>query len=183
MAKIVNNIITEGLSGTLGGKLVFRTGKAGQTIVGTKPASDPDREFNPAQKAHQEAFRQAAAYAKVARTEDIYAAKAEGTAKSAYNVAMADWFNKPQIIELDVKDWNGGAGQPIRIKATDDVQVARVSVVISDGNGTVYEQGIAHPLDGLWWSYVTTTPTNGNRLLSVTAQDRPGNRVQTTWQK
>jgi hypothetical protein len=182
MAKIANNIITEGLSGSLGGRLVFRNGKAGQTIVAVKRRSDPDQEFNPAQLAHQEAFRQAAAYAKVARVEEVYVAKAEGTTKSAYNVAMADWFNKPQIPELDLNDWNGQAGQSIRVKATDDVQVTRVSVMITDGNGTLLEQGNASQDEGQWWVYVTTVPTNGSRRLKITAHDRPGNTAQTTWQ-
>jgi len=182
MAKVANNIITEGLSGTLGGRLVFRNGKTGQTIVAAKRASAPDRVFNASQQAHQEAFRQAAAYAKVARVEDVYVTKAEGTTKSAYNVAVADWFNKPQIPEIDVKDWNGQAGQPIRVKATDDVQVIRVSVVISDGNGTVLEQGNASQDEGQWWTYVTTGQTNGSRSLKITAQDRPGHTAQTSWQ-
>ena len=182
MAKIANNIITEGLSGTLGGRLVFRSGKNGQTIVAAKRASDPDREYNAAQLAQQDAFRQAAAYAKAARVETVYVTKAEGTTKSAYNVAMADWFNKPKIVELDVTGWNGQAGQPINIKAMDDVQVTRVSVMILDGNGTVVEQGQASPDEGIWWTYVTKAPANGNRYLQVTAYDRPGNTAQTSWQ-
>ena len=182
MAKIANNIITEGLSGTLGGRLVFRSGKNGQTIVSAKRASDPDREYNAAQLAQQEAFRQAAAYAKVARVEEVYVAKAEGTTKSAYNIAMGDCFNKPKIIELDVTGWNGQAGQPINIKAMDDVQVTRVSLLILDGNGTVLEQGQASPDEGLWWTYVTKAPANGNRYLQVTAYDRPGNTAQRSWQ-
>jgi hypothetical protein len=76
----------------------------------------------------------------------------------------------------------GQAGQPIRVKATDDVQVTRVSVMISDGNGTVLEQGNASSDDGQWWTYVTTASTNGSRRLKITAQDRPGHTAQTSWQ-
>ncbi|HSG26764.1 MAG TPA: fibronectin type III domain-containing protein [Anaerolineales bacterium] len=38
MAKVCNNLITQGLSGSLGDQFVFRLGKGGQTIVATNPA-------------------------------------------------------------------------------------------------------------------------------------------------
>lgn len=60
------------------------------------------------------------------------------------------------------------------IKATDDVQVTLVSVVITDANGTVLEQSNASSDDGQWWTYVTTAATNGSRRRRITAHDRPG---------
>jgi hypothetical protein len=95
---------------------------------------------------------------------------------------VADWFHKPQITELDISRWNGAAGQQILIKVVDDVRVSRVSVVITDGNGTVIEEGNAQPGEASWWTYITTVPTNGNRHLKVTALDLPGNEASTTWQ-
>ena len=59
----------QGLSGSLGNQLVIRKGKGGQTIVTAKPAFSTGRTFNPAQQAHQQAFRDAIAYAKSARDE------------------------------------------------------------------------------------------------------------------
>ncbi|HEX9838552.1 MAG TPA: hypothetical protein VGA72_04365 [Anaerolineales bacterium] len=64
----------------------------------------------------------------------------------------------------------------------DDVQISRVSIVITDGNGTVFEQGNAQPGDASWWTYITTVPTNGNRHLEVTALDLLGNKAKTSWQ-
>jgi hypothetical protein len=52
----------------------------------------------------------------------------------------------------------------------DDVRISRVFVVITDGNGTVFEQGNAQPGDASCWTYTTT------------ALDMPGNKAQTTWQ-
>ena len=182
MAKIYNNIFLRGLTGSLGDQFVLRRDKAGRTIITNKPRFDENRQFSERQKANQEAFRQAAAYARLAQGENIYREKAEGTAKSAYNIAFADWFHKPQIVALDVTSWSGAAGQPIRIKAVDDVRISRVSVVIKDGSGAVLEQGHAVPLDASWWTYVTTKPANGTRRLEVTALDLPGNVVTTTWQ-
>jgi hypothetical protein len=182
MAEVFDNIVLSGLRGSLGGKLVLRRGRRGQTIVSAKPVFAPNREFSAAQKAHQQAFREATTYAKSARRENVYLARAEKTGQTPYNVAVADWFNKPEILELDVSGWNGQAGKPIRIKAIDDVQVTRVSIVVTDGNGTVCEQGNAQPDDAAWWTYMTTRSANGNRYLEVTALDLPGNKAQTTWQ-
>ena len=62
------------------------------------------------------------------------------------------------------------------------MQISRVSIVITDGNGTVFEQGNAQPGDASWWTYITTVPTNGNRHLEVTALDLLGNKAKTSWQ-
>ena len=132
MAEVFDNIVLSGLRGSLGGKLVLRRGRRGQTIVSNMPVFAPNREFSAAQKEHQQAFREATAYAKSARRENVYLARAEKTGQTPYNVAVADWFNKPQITALDVSGWNGQAGQPIRIRTTDDIHVTQVSVVISD---------------------------------------------------
>jgi hypothetical protein len=54
-----------------------------------------------------------------------------------------------------------------------------VRVVISDGNGTVYEEGeaVQSELDGLMWTYTTTTivPMTPAPRLDASAQDLPGN--------
>lgn len=39
-------------------------------------------------------------------------------------------LNQPQIVELDVTGLSVPDGQPIRIRATDDTQVAKVSSAI-----------------------------------------------------
>jgi hypothetical protein len=110
MAKVFDNIVPSGLTGSLGNKLVLRRGRRGQTIVSKKPVFAPDRVFSAAQKAHQQAFREAAAYAKTAKNGQTYLKKAEKTGQAPYNLAVRDWFNKPQIVELDVTGWNGEAG-------------------------------------------------------------------------
>jgi hypothetical protein len=175
-------MLVRGLKGSLGDQFVIRKDKAGRTIIANKPVFDEDRVFTERQKANHEAFQDAAAYAKSVQGENVYIDKAKGTARSAYNVAFADWYHKPQIKALDVTGWNGQAGQQILIKAVDDVRVSRVSVVITDGNGTVVEEGNAQPGEASWWTYITTVPTNGNRHLKVTALDLPGNEASTTWQ-
>jgi hypothetical protein len=181
MAKVQNNIITQGLSGKLGNQIVFRSGRSGQTIVAVRPAAG--REFNATQLAHHEAFRNAIAYAKSAKDEEVYIVKARGTEMNPFNAAVADWFYKPQVLEIQADNWNGDAGQVIRVKAQDDTLVAGVRVAITDGNGTTFEQGEAVKTDGLWWEYTTSAPVSAENspVIVVTAEDLPGNNHQLTW--
>ncbi|SRR5258706_1172554 len=182
MAKIYNNIIMQGVSGQLGNQLVFRKGKGGQTIVSAMPTTG--RTSTPIQQAHQEAFRNAIAYAKSAKDETIYLTKSQGTPMTAFNAAVADWFNKPEVLEINTENWTGAAGQTIRVKAQDDTQVAKVHVQITDGAGNLLEQGEATPADGLWWEYTTTTNVASvtTAIVKATAHDLPGNNHMLLWQ-
>ena len=151
MAKVKNNIFIRGLSGSLGDQFVVRGTKGGETVVAAKPTFSGERAFNAQQLAHQDAFRMAIAYAKSAKTQEVYVNKAEGTNKSAYNFAVADWFNHPEVLSLDVAGWTGHAGETIRAQAQDDTYVANVQVVIRDVNGNILEIGNASRAEGLWW--------------------------------
>ncbi len=61
----------------------------------------------------------------------------------------------------------------IRIWATDDVQVAGVSVSVLDEDGRVLEQGEALQGRGDWWEYM---PSTAGKVV-VEARDLPGNKV------
>jgi len=184
MAKVYNNIIMQGLSGSLGNQIVIRQGKGGQTIVSAKPAFGAERVFNAAQLAQQEAFRQAIAYARSAKEETIYLAKAQGTALSPFNAAVADWFREPQVLEIDADGWTGQIGQTIRVKAMDDTHVAKVHVRIDDEEGNNLEEGYAVRADGLWWIYTTAGQVSMTPAprVSATAEDLPGNASGLVWQ-
>ncbi|MBN1312760.1 MAG: hypothetical protein JXB30_15205 [Anaerolineae bacterium] len=179
MAKTHDNLVIQGLSGQLGNQLVVRHFKDGRTVVGKKPTFSDDREFSEKQKGHQSAFKEASAYAKeAAKTEAIYAEKAQGTSKTAYNVALADWFHPPEITGIDVSRWTGSVGEPIRIKALDDVKVKQVVVIIIDEAEMVIEQGAAEQVDNLWWIYTTTQTAPERATVIAAAQDLPGNVAQ-----
>jgi hypothetical protein len=183
MAKSLNNIVMHGASGKLGNQIVFRQGKGGQTIIAVKPAAG--RNFNPTQQAHQEAFRNAIAYARSAKDETIYLTKSQGTTMNAFNAAVADWFNKPEVLEINTENWTGAAGQTIRVKAQDDTQVTKVHVQIMDAGGSIFEEGDAVQADGLWWDYTTATDVEGDlstATVKATAQDLPGNSHILLWQ-
>lgn len=178
MAQVHNNIFVRGLSGAVGDQFVIRRTRSGKTIIANKPVFDENREFSESQKAHQSAFREATAYARKAKTQPLYIASAKANNSIPYNRAVADWFGKPEILQLDATSWNGEQGGTIRIKAQDDTMVVRVEVVIHQ-DGTILEQGDAVPseTDGMTWIYVTTaqvTPAAGI-LLEARAYDLPGN--------
>ena len=174
MAKVRDNHVTEGLSGKLGKRLYFRRGKGGKTILATRPVYPEDREPTENQAAQHTAFKRAIAYAKGAKDQPLYVKLAKGTDATPYNLAVADWFGQPEVLEIDASAWTGQSGQPIFIQAIDDTRVTNVTVVIHN-NGTIFEQGEAVPAngDGLTWIYTTTTnvPTSPAPVLDANAYD------------
>ena len=166
MAKVKKNIIMSGLSGSLGPDHYARITKDGRTIISQKPDFG-NRQFSQAQLDNQSRMKQAAAYAKVAAKENpIYAKKAAGTSKNAYNIALRDWRRPPVIRSLDLcMD-----GQ-VRVSAYDDVMVTKVTVTILDEAGQCLEQGEAELTLGVWWDY-----RSANRgRIRVEAWDLAGN--------
>lgn len=177
MAKVRNNIFVRGLSGAVGKQFVIKTTRSGKTIVTNMPTFGEDREFSEAQKSHQSAFRQASAYARSARTQPVYVERAKAASSIPYNVAISDWFGKPQVLEIDVRDWSGQAGQQIRVRAQDNIHVASVQITIESEDGTGLEEGEATQADGLWWTYTTTStaPRAAACRVIAVARDLPGN--------
>ncbi len=176
MAIVRKNVVVEGSSGMLGNQVVFRLDRAGRTILSIRPHFGPGRVFTEAQLAQQDRFHEAAAYAKdAAQSETIYAEKAAGTAQSAYNVAVADWFHTPEVLEIDLSGYSGEPGETVRARVDDDVLVTQVSIVIAMADGTVVEQGEMSPELGQWYTYTTTADCPpGPATVVVTGLDLPG---------
>lgn len=181
MAKVFDNPITEGLSGKLGRRLVFRKGRGGKTIVALSPVFSEDRVFNEAQLAQQEAFRLATQYAVGAKDNPIYVNLAKGTDATAYNLAVADYFGKPDVLEINISEWTGQIGQTIRVKAQDNVRVMSVRVMIRESNNTAtaLEEGeaVRSETNGLMWVYTTKTvvPMTPGTRIDAFARDLPDN--------
>lgn len=183
MAKVKNNIVTEGLSGKLGDRIVFRQ-RAGNTIVAVKPQMPEQR--TEAQKKHASKFRDASQYAaKALKDPNIKAAYAlrAKAGQSAYNVALADYLMAPDINEIDLSLYDGKKGSQLRIRVSDDYMVSEVSVAIYNAEGILLEEGNAEPAENSTdWSYTTqkaSTEVQGNRL-TIRAFDLPGNRSEKT---
>ena len=174
MAKVSNNIFVRGLSGNLGNQFVVKTDKSGRTVVSNKASFDNDREPSQAQSIQRQAFREAVAYAKDKKGEEIYIARANGGSRSPYNIAVADWFNRPEILEVDMSKWTNGSGGLIRVRAQDDVKVQQVRVMITDETGALLEEGEAQEVGALWWEYNTSLAAGDNQQVTISASDLPG---------
>ena len=178
MAKQTNNVVTHGLSGKIGDLLVFSQ-RGGKTIVGKVPQKrKTDTEQ---QKEHRRKFQRAVLYAKSALADpemrEAYGKSAK-TGQNGYNVAVADFFNAPDIHNVDVSNYTGQSGDAIRIRVTDDFMVKEVKVRISSADGTLVEDGYAAPdAVGYVWTYIATSTNDdmdGNRI-EIIASDLPGN--------
>lgn len=173
MAKVENNPIVRGLSGSIG-NAVFRQMPGGETWVSGKPDFSR-RKFTPKQKKNQGRFSEAVAYAKVAqKAQPIYAELAKGTVLSAYNVALSDWWNPPVIHSIERKE---GC---IRVQASDNVMVTKVAVSILDEAGNVIEKGEAKQVEsGEWWEYQVSSSmyqvSGSGYRVSADAWDLAGN--------
>ena len=168
MAKAHKHATVHGLSGSIG-DLVFRQMPDGSTRISREPDFSR-REFSQGQKEHQSRFQQAAAYARhAAKTQPIYAELARGTAKSAYNVALSDWFNPPEIQRIELKKGR------IRVAASDNVLVTKVWVKITDEEGKLLEEGQAGQVNAEWWEYPSS---NMEGTVEATAWDLAGNKTK-----
>lgn len=142
--------------------------RAGQTVAQTPPDFS-GRTLSQDQRAHHERFKAAAAYAKAAsRSNPIYAQLAAGTVKNAYNLALQDWFNPPVIHRIERAEGR------IRIRASDNVMVTGVQVMVLDEAGEVREKGEGIRGEGDWWEYV---PAAEGKVV-VEARDLAGNVVR-----
>lgn len=182
MAKLYSTIFARGLAGIVD-EFVVQT-CSGQSITANKALFDDERESIQSLKPDQAAVLEATTYANFAKTQDVYINKELETGVTAYNIAIADWFVAPRVLEIDVERWTGEIGQTIRVKARDNVSVAKVSVVIRDADGKLLETGeaIQSEAGSAWWNYTTKTHVAMTPFPSVKAivQDLPGNRASYT---
>lgn len=178
MAKVKNNLLMQGVSGSVGGQIVFSQ-RNGQTIVSQSPhRSKPPTDK---QKAAQRRFKTASIYAKTAMATPSLKEEYEKKAKpgqSAYTCAIADALTPPEIDEIHIKGYTGAIGSLVRVCAEDLLRVDQVHVTISDAQGQIIEDGDAVvQSDGYWWNFTAThelADTKGAKVV-VSATDLPGN--------
>jgi hypothetical protein len=177
MATQEKNVVTYGLSGKIGDLLLFRQ-IHGKTVVSKIPAYSGT--VSEKQMEHRKRFQQAVIYAKAAivspETEERYKAAAK-KGKYPFNVAVGDFFNAPDIHNIDLSEYTGSAGEKIRITVDDDIAVKSVKVEIRNADGSLVEEGNATQSAGGLWIY-TATRDNDNLegdKITVTVSDLPGN--------
>lgn len=178
MAESTDNVVMHGMKGLIGRMLVFRQ-RGGKTFVSKKPKRTAP--LSPAQTAVNDKFQLAAIYAVAAIADPATKAAYEqvaGINQSAYNLAIADYFTVPEILDIDTAAYTGAVGSRIKVKATDDFKVKSVKVRIEDVTGALIEEGLAVPdADGLHWSFTATqaNPVQIGDKVTVSVTDMPDN--------
>jgi hypothetical protein len=165
------NVITRRLHGKFGDQVVFRT-RFGKSITADIPKVSTKK---PAlsQVKTRDKFKLASIWAKATLADPdmlaAYSARATG-GKTAYVLAMTDYLKPPRISEIVVTDYQGYAGNVIRVAAFDDFMVKEVKVQIRDASGTVLEEGACVPdSNRMFWVYTATTEVPDLTGVSVTA--------------
>jgi hypothetical protein len=179
MAKSKNNVVTYGLSGKIGDLLVFRQVN-GKTVVSKIPTQSTT--VSEKQQAHRKRFQQAVVYGNMAvrsaETSALYSAAADKQkGKKPVNVAVADFFNAPDIENINLSEYTGSVGDKIEVRVYDDFAVKYVHISIFNADGLLVEEGEAVHDAGNLWIYVTTQDNEnleGDKIV-VTASDLPGN--------
>jgi hypothetical protein len=94
---------------------------------------------------------------------------------------MGDYMNAPTIAMLDVSDYKGRIGDPIYIRACDDVGVVDVNVRLTRADGTPIENGkaVENGAGSGHWQYRASVavPLGTDIFISADAFDRPGHRA------
>ncbi len=184
MSDVELNETINGYRGSIG-KLVFRKYK-GRTIVARKgKSSKPPTEGQLAQRAD---FAEAAAFAKTVKANPSLLAFYEPIAKqrdlTVRSVAMGDYLKKPVIKPLDLSNYKGRIGDPIKIRAIDDIGLANLDVNIVAQDGTPIESGqaVETGVGSGKWTYTTTqTVALGTDVfIEVKGCDHAGNEIKKT---
>jgi hypothetical protein len=178
-APYINNFI-RGSRSLAGDQSITCITRSGRIIMTDKPILEDQRTVTDPQKSHRETLHEATTYARYAEGEDVYINAARETGSTAYNLAIVDWLGAPKVLEINVDGWTGAIGQMIRVKARDNVMVARVGVVIRDAKANILEAGEAVQAEegSAWWNYTTQSPVPLTPFPTVEAiaQDLPGNK-------
>jgi len=180
MANVYRNRFARGWNGASGEPLVVHQTVSGKKIATAKPMFNDALAYTERQTMSQAAVRDSALYASFAENLEAYVRRAEELGTTAYELAVADWYGSPRVLEINVDRWTGKAGETIRVKARDNVMVANVLVVIRDSNGLIMEMGeaVQTKSGSAWWSYRTQSAISLTPFPSVQAIafDLPGNR-------
>lgn len=162
------------------GRFVYKE-QQGRDILATLP-DQVNQPNTPAQVAQRGKFKDAAGYAKGimsdAAVKLLYVAKAKADRSNPFAEAVKDWFTPPVVDAIDLTSYNKHMGEPISIRAHDDVEVAGVSVELKNASThAVIESGAAgFDAPSGQWVYVATTDASAVAHVTVTATavDHPG---------
>jgi hypothetical protein len=180
MAKVKDNVLAKGFSGTIGRTLTFRQ-LGGETFV-SKYQRAPTVAATEKKLAVQTKFGTATAYARRAikdpEMKAMYQAFVKG-GQRAFNIAMMDALRAPEVESIQADSCHGRVGDQIIIRAMDDFKVIGVVVAVYNKAGDLLEQGNAvaredEKMDWLYRARQENPEYSGSKITAV-ATDLPGN--------
>ncbi|WP_440135613.1 hypothetical protein, partial [Chitinophaga sancti] len=174
MALIKDSVLFQLVRGSLGNEITIYE-RNGQIIMAKKRSPSNKK---PTQKQLEARYKMkiAAAYAKeILKDPELkaYYKSLTGPGQNAYNMAVKDAYNAPEIQDIRLED------AQVVVRAKNEFRVAEVEVKVLDKEGEIVERGRAVlGRNGIDWYYqVNTVPPQGKVI--VVAVDLPGN--ETTW--
>ena len=173
-----------GFSGAMG-EMVFADNEEKNRTVAYMKSHRP---LSEAQLNQRERFSEAAAYAKSALADparrEVYLAVAQERDTPAFSLAVGDYLNLPEIKPLDLSEYKGQVGDPILIRAVDDIGFADLEVELTAIDGTPIEKGKAVEVGvrtGHWVYTATATVALGADIfIKVSGMDHARNEAQIT---
>jgi len=172
MALIKDNILLQCVEGTLGDEITIY--KRNGQIIMAKKRGKSNKKPTAKQLEARYKMRVAAAYAKVMLKDPelkaYYASKA-GPGQNAWNMAIKDAYNSPEIQQIQFEDTT------VVVTAKDEFRVADVEIRVFDAGGSLQEIGKAVlGRNGVDWYYKTAgLPPGGT--IRVVAEDLAGNQT------
>ena len=166
-----------GFSGRIGNLIVRRYN--GRTVLSARPrpSSKPPTDK---QLERQARFRRAAAYGRnVCADPNLRQEYERITGKlGVYPIAVRDFLRPPEVTHVIDAEYEGNAGNQIRVYVRDDTKVAAVTVTIRNAAGEAVEHGSATERE-YYWAYraKTSVPPGTTVTIEATARDLAGNKA------
>lgn len=169
----------DGFSGRVGRSLKLR-----DTDDGRREVRCLEKPVDEEELALWESFCDAVTYAREAQHREEYLEVARERNASPLQVATADFLHAPEIHRIDLSEYHGRVGDRIRVFATDDVEVTRVGILITDGRNHLVEMGMARRDGAGDWTYQATRQAPGDHVrVIVDAADLPGHLTESRAEK
>ena len=174
-----------GLSGSMDGMVFADNGERTVAYI-KKPRTSEKSE---AELRRDDRWAEARAYAKTVKTDNpelwaLYKQVGKPRKISPQAIAVGDFLNVPHFSPLNLINYQGRVGDPIKIHCKDDIGLVSVEVCIDRQDGTDVEKGLAAELDARegFWVYKATQPVpfGTDVFIEVFGLDHAGHRIKMT---
>lgn len=171
------NVVMHNTSGIVGDLLEFSQ-RYGKTIIGKRRRKSST--VSEVQLEIRRKFKKACSYAKqtmaIPERAVLYEAKAK-PGVTPYNLAVANYFTAPTIVEIITDEYKGAAGDRLDLLVDDAIIVVSVEVSIYTADNELVESGPAVKTEEGFWHYIATadSPQLAGSRIAVTAKNLPGN--------